>query len=940
MPILAIPETGLILSNNTTGDVSAAKHGFFPKLASVADAKYYVIQNGLVVEAPFLQSVTVHSILSTTHGDTTAAAVARGSIIVGDATPKWVNLAFPATPTGKVLIATATDVAWSTSALGTAAYTPTGDYATAAQGTLATNAIPKGVGTAVGDLVTFSGASTPVALADVVVGSYLRSGGVATQPLWSTLKLPNAGTAFRLPVFSSANTMTELTAVGATGEYLAGATGAIPAWATLNATAVGLGSVTNDAQVKLSTVTTKGDLIVASGNAAVARLGAGASAGSLRTDGAGNWSIDTTAYLSSVTAHNLLSTTHGDTTAAAVARGSIIVGDATPKWVNLAFPATPTGKVLIATATDVAWSTSALGTAAYTPTGDYATAAQGTLATNAIPKGVGTAVGDLVTFSGASTPVALADVVVGSYLRSGGVATQPLWSTLKLPNAGTAFRLPVFSSANTMTELTAVGATGEYLAGATGAIPAWATLNATAVGLGSVTNDAQVKLSTVTTKGDLIVASGNAAVARLGAGASAGNLRTDGAGNWSIDTTSYLSSLSGALLATGVTTGATSQSQVFTNGVTVSTLSVGRVTYAGASGVLTDSSNFMYNGIGLYLKATGASPVVSVACADDVNGVYPFVRFDRSKGTLVAPTDVVAGYVCGGVNFYGLVSPALVSVASFAAFVDAVVGANLKGYLNFAVSDGTTTGANTDVFRAYATDARFYKYLNADTRGVAGTATGINEAIRITYKNGTPNGGYISWKIDDGGSTETGRIEHVLPGGAKSYFAFSTFNAATLSEKMRIDGDGNVGIGVPAPATKLDVGGSSQNSSAVASSFGGYVRTFSEAVGTPAGTTTYFDIPVNVPSGCKLLGVQLRVDTALTAGETWGAAYATGSTTVLAAPGQAVAKNTKVNKMHVDEISTATTVIRITRDSGNFTNATGVIRAICYYETFTAMGSL
>jgi hypothetical protein len=134
--------------------------------------------------------------------------------------------------------------------------------------------------------------------------------------------------------------------------------------------------------------------------------------------------------------------------------------------------------------------------------------------------------------------------------------------------------------------------------------------------------------------------------------------------------------------------------------------------------------------------------------------------------------------------------------------------------------------------------------------------------------------------------------------------------------------------------------GALQVASVVTGSGGGYYRTFAEASGTPSGTTTTFDISVDVPAGAKLLGAQLRVDTALTAGETWGAAYVTGSSTVLAAPGQAVAQNTKVNKMHVDEITTATTKVRITRDSGNFTNAVGVIRAIVCYETFTAMGSL
>jgi len=69
-------------------------------------------------------------------------------------------------------------------------------------------------------------------------GQVLRVGANPYVPAWSTLTLPNTGTAYRLPVFSATNVMTELAAVGATGEYLAGATGAIPAWATLNQAAV------------------------------------------------------------------------------------------------------------------------------------------------------------------------------------------------------------------------------------------------------------------------------------------------------------------------------------------------------------------------------------------------------------------------------------------------------------------------------------------------------------------------------------------------------------------------------------------------------------------------------------------------------------------------------------------------------------------------------
>jgi hypothetical protein len=91
---------------------------------------------------------------------------------------------------------------------------------------------------AIGDIIYASAADTLSALADVAAGSYLRSGGVTTAPVWSTLKLPDAATAYTLVVASATNTISELAAVGATGQYLSGVTGAIPAWATLNQAAV------------------------------------------------------------------------------------------------------------------------------------------------------------------------------------------------------------------------------------------------------------------------------------------------------------------------------------------------------------------------------------------------------------------------------------------------------------------------------------------------------------------------------------------------------------------------------------------------------------------------------------------------------------------------------------------------------------------------------
>jgi len=82
--------------------------------------------------------------------------------------------------------------------------TNTDKFVTPATLASATTVIPS-TGTT-GDIVSFSAANTPSRIADVAVGSYLRSGGVTTLPLWSTLKLPNSATANRLAYATATNT--------------------------------------------------------------------------------------------------------------------------------------------------------------------------------------------------------------------------------------------------------------------------------------------------------------------------------------------------------------------------------------------------------------------------------------------------------------------------------------------------------------------------------------------------------------------------------------------------------------------------------------------------------------------------------------------------------------------------------------------------------------
>jgi hypothetical protein len=130
----------------------------------------------------------------------------------------------------------------------------------------------------------------------------------------------------------------------------------------------------------------------------------------------------------------------------------------------------------------------------------------------------------------------------------------------------------------------------------------------------------------------------------------------------------------------------------------------------------------------------------------------------------------------------------------------------------------------------------------------------------------------------------------------------------------------------------------SANASETASSGGGFARRIAEATsGTLSGATG--TIAVNVPTGARILGVQLRVDTAVTfsgTDTTWKAVYVNTPTTAICST-QAAAKSTKYSALHAAyEITTGTVTITVSSD-GSDTFTGGVIRAIVYYEDTIAM---
>ena len=129
--------------------------------------------------------------------------------------------------------------------------------------------------------------------------------------------------------------------------------------------------------------------------------------------------------------------------------------------------------------------------------------------------------------------------------------------------------------------------------------------------------------------------------------------------------------------------------------------------------------------------------------------------------------------------------------------------------------------------------------------------------------------------------------------------------------------------------------------SGTADTGGGFTRKVSNVVSSALSGATGV-IAVNIPVGAKILGCQLRVDTAITGdGTTWSAAYTGGSTQAITS-GQVYTKNTKVNVMFDPYSATPNVVgspatITVTCTNGNF--SAGVVRAVVYYDDFVALSN-
>jgi hypothetical protein len=280
-----------------------------------------------------------HNLLSATHGDTTAASVSVGDVITGQTGPKWARLAANATATKMYLQSVSSGApSWQQIAYADVSGTPTLFYQTVQVAGASQTQQGKLNFTSGMSCVNNGGAgSTDCSVTTGGTGTVTSFSAGNLSPLFTT----SVATATTTPALTFA--LSTAAAHTFYGNNTAGT-------ATPGFQAIGLGDLPGTGALTVNTS---------------APLGGGGSV-SL----GGTLSLTCTGCLTSVTAHNLLSATHGDTTAGTVARADVITGQgASPTWTRLAKGTAGQCLQMDGTATDVVWGSCAAGGSVTSVTG-------------------------------------------------------------------------------------------------------------------------------------------------------------------------------------------------------------------------------------------------------------------------------------------------------------------------------------------------------------------------------------------------------------------------------------------------------------------------------------------------------------------------------------------------------------------------------------------
>jgi hypothetical protein len=198
------------------------------------------------------------------------------------------------------------------------------------------------------------------------------------------------------------------------------------------------------------------------------------------------------------------------------------------------------------------------------------------------------AIGDILYASAATTLSKLADVAAGSYLRSGGVTTAPLWSTTTLPNSATTGDLMYASASNTYSNLADVATGNALISGGVGVAPSWGKIGLTTHVSGTLPIANGGTNSSTALSGSSIMVSNGTSVIQGAAGTTTTVLHGNAAGAPTYGAVVLTTDVSGILpLANG---GTNANLTAVNGGAVYSTGSALAITAAGTAGQVLTSN--------------------------------------------------------------------------------------------------------------------------------------------------------------------------------------------------------------------------------------------------------------------------------------------------------------------------------------------------------------